>query len=89
MFKNDFFSVTYEDMVVNLGCEKCQCCTPCRLECGCAADEDESENELLFKILGINRWDPKLLAAQESRERFHEEEKDLNNAKCGGAGPVE
>ena len=70
-------------MVVTPACEKCVCCTPCRQECGCAADEDETENELVFRIRGINKWDPKLLAVQETLERFEAEEKDINTAKSG------
>ena len=69
--------------MVASACEKCLCCTPCRQECGCAAGQDETENELVFKVLGIVGWDPKLVAAQEKRERFEEEEKELNAAKCG------
>ena len=89
LFKNEPFSVTYEDMVANLACEKCFCCTPCRQECGCAADEGESENELVFKILGISRWDPKLMAAQETRDRFIVEEEELNNARNGMSKDME
>ena len=83
LFKDDSFSVTYEDMVVNVACEKCLCCTTCRQECGCAAYQDETEDELVYKILGIDRWDPELLGVQEKREAFVQEEKELNTAKCG------
>ena len=70
-------------MAVTVACERCLCCTPCRQECGCAADQDETEDKLVFKILGIDGCDPQLLAAQENREKFVLEEKELNDAKCG------
>ena len=66
-----------------MACERCLCCTPCRKECGCEADRDETENDLAYKILGIDSWDPQLQDAQETRERLENEEKELNAAKCG------
>lgn len=80
---SSFFSVEYEDLAVTMACERCLCCTPCRKECGCEAVQDETENELVLRVLGCDSLDSQVLDAQEVRERMVEEEKDLNAAKCG------
>ena len=76
-----YVAVTYQDLAATVGCSKCFCCTTCRRECGCASDADETENETVFRLLGIDMMEPNIVAAEEYRVRLAEEEKMSNAEK--------
>ena len=66
------FSVTYSHLLSDERCKACFCCTPCASECGCAGS-GENKDDQVWRILGVNPSDVRVLEAERARERFVKE----------------
>ena len=73
----DYVDAELEEQPVR--CDQCACCDECSCECGCEGGSDETDDEMVMRVLGltvdlvdINRAVTK--NAAEEKQMFSEEE---------------
>ena len=82
------FIVTYSDLAEERErCHQCFCCSVCSEKCGCVAGLDEDHDHQIYRALGTDQSDEKVVAAELKRKIFVAQEiAEIETSSSEGEG---